>query len=48
MGSHRWHRGARPPGGAAAGSAAALPPQTEGQTEQHADRVLLHQPHGQL
>lgn len=48
MGSHRRHRCARPPGGPAAGSAAALPPQAEGQAEQHADRLLLHQPHSQL
>lgn len=48
LGSHWGHRRARHPGGFAAGSAAALPPQAEGQTEQHADRLLLHQPHGQL
>ncbi len=48
MGSHWRHRRARHPRGRAAGSAAALPPQAEGQAEQHADRLFLHQPHSQL
>lgn len=48
VGGHRWHRRACHPGGLAAGSAAALPPQAEGQAEQHADCLLFHQPHCQL
>lgn len=47
VGRHQRHRCARPPGGAAAGSPAALPPQAEGQAE-HTRSVLLHQPHRQL
>lgn len=48
MGSHWRHRRARHPGGLAAYSAAALPPQAEGKAEQHAERILLHQKHSQL
>lgn len=48
LGSHRWHRRARHPGGVASGSAAALPSPAEGQAEQHAVCLLLHQPHSQL
>uniref|UniRef100_A0A3B3USA3 Platelet endothelial aggregation receptor 1 n=1 Tax=Poecilia latipinna TaxID=48699 RepID=A0A3B3USA3_9TELE len=48
VGRHRRHRGAGPAGGDAAGSAAALPAPAEGQAEQHAHRLLLHQPHRQL
>lgn len=48
VGSHWWHCRARHPGGPAAGPAAAVSPQAEGQAEQHTNGFLLHQPHRQL
>lgn len=48
VGSHRRHRRARHPGGLAARSPAALPPQAERQAEQHTHCLLLHHAHGQL
>lgn len=48
LGRHHWHSCACHLGCFAAGSAVALPSQTEGQREQHTNRLLFHQPYCQL
>lgn len=48
LGRHHWHGCTCHLGCFAAGSAVALPSQTEGQREQHPNRLLFHQPYCQL